>query len=302
MQSVERMTRRYKVTGIEPGDTGFQIGNCLTIRKSHDVVNTPGMYAKVRGSIMNGMNFTRTIDNLIFFDELFASDVVLGHVVPEPPQQGADMEGALLVATLLIALPDARFGFGLQGEENSLVPIGHYRSLGRESVDLRDGSNARDFVTQLFNYLQKNSYWIDDDLVHMLALLTDLCQDRERTIHAQVLSLSTSGNHQVDAGLFHAYQLIEALLETKDREPLSNAIARWNNTYPFQLDSNKINLIKDLRDIHLHFKPERAEKRLKERQTALGFDRDRSLRNEFQRYGMQKLLRDAAQAYFLDRL
>ena len=50
------MPGKYKVTGIDPGPTAFQLGNCLTIRKSRDVVNTPGMYAKMRGSPMGWMN------------------------------------------------------------------------------------------------------------------------------------------------------------------------------------------------------------------------------------------------------
>ena len=50
------MPGTYKVTGIDPGPTAFQLGNCLTIRKSRDVVNTPGMYANVRGLAMGWMN------------------------------------------------------------------------------------------------------------------------------------------------------------------------------------------------------------------------------------------------------
>ena len=69
------MTGRYKVTGIDPGDTGVRLGNCLTMRRSHDVVNTPGMYAKIPGSAMGWMSSTGSIDNLMFFNELFASDV-----------------------------------------------------------------------------------------------------------------------------------------------------------------------------------------------------------------------------------
>ena len=62
------MPGTYKVTDIAPGPTAFQLGNCLTMRKSRDVVNTPGMYVKVRGSV--------NIDDLSFFEELFESDVV----------------------------------------------------------------------------------------------------------------------------------------------------------------------------------------------------------------------------------
>ena len=298
------MARRYKVIGIDPGDTGFQLGNCLKMCRSRNAVSTPGMYAKIRGSAMGWLNVSGKgeRDNLLFFNELFESDVVLDSVVPEPSQQGDAMEGAVLVAALLIAFPDARFGFGLPGGEDSLGPINHYRSVGKESVDLRDGSGDRGFLTRLFNYLKKNSYWVDDDLVHLLALLTDLCQDRDRTIHAPVLSLSTSGNHQVDAGLFHAYQVIEALLEKGDRQELSGAIEQLNNTHPLKLDTDKINFIKNLRDISLHFKAERARKKLKKSRTALGFDLDQRRENEFRKNGMQKLLREAAQAYFRARL
>ena len=299
------MPGRYKVTGINPGDTGFQLGNCLTMRRSRDAVNTPGMYAKIRGSAMGWLNVSgkTEIDNLLFFDELFASDVVLDHVVLEPSQQGDSVEEGVLIAALLIAFPDARFGFGLPGGEDSLGPINHYRSIGKESVDLRDGSGDRGFLTSLFNYLKKNSYWVDDDLVHLLVLLTDICKDRDRTIHAQVLSLSTSGNHQIDAGLFHAYQVVEALLEIDDRESWRDPIAQWNDAYPLhQLNADEIIFIKALRDIHLHFKPERAVERLKASRTALGFDLNRSKESEFQRYGMQKRLREVAQAYFRARL
>ena len=170
------MTGRYKVTGIDPGETGVRLGNCLTMRRSRDVVNTPGMYEKIRGSAMGWMNSTGSIDNLVFFDELFGSDVVLNHVVPAPGQRGDAMESAVLVAALLIAFPDARFGIGLSGGEDSLGG-GLYRSLGKQAVALLDGSEARDFLIPLFEYLRNNSYWVDDDLVHMLALLSALCQD-----------------------------------------------------------------------------------------------------------------------------
>ena len=92
------MTGRYKVTGIDPGETGGRLGNCLTMRRSRDVVNTPGMYEKIRGSAMGWMNSTGSLDNLVFFDELFGSDVVLNHVVPAPGQRGDAMESAVLVA------------------------------------------------------------------------------------------------------------------------------------------------------------------------------------------------------------
>ena len=272
------------------------------MRKSRDVAKTPGMYAKVRGSAMGWMNPAGMIDNRVFFDELFSSDVVLDCLVPEPRQRGDTMEGAVLVAGLLMAFSNARFGLGLPGGDKSLVPIGHYRSLGTTSIDLSEAGGDRSFLTQLFNYLQSHSYYVDDDLVHILALLTDLCHDRDRTIHAQVLSLSTSGNHQVDAGLFHAYQLTEALLEIGDREPLRDAVARWNGSYALQLNADEIDFIRNLRDISLHFKAPRAEKRLKDSQIALGFDRDRSRQHEFRRHDMQKLLREAARAYFFVRL
>ncbi len=295
------MTGRYKVTGVDPGDTGVRLGDCLTMCRSRGVVNTPGMYAKIRGSAMGWMNSTGSIDNLMFFDQLFASDVVLDHVAPEPGQRGDAMESAVLVAALLIAFPDAGFGIGMSGGDESLGG-GHYRSLGKQAVALHDGSESRDFLIRLFQYLRNNSYWVDDDLVHMLALLSALCQDRGHTIPVQVLSLSTSGNHQVDAGLFHAYQLVEALLEMRDGESVRNAVARWNDTYPFQLNADEIDFIRNVRDVSLHFRAERAAPRLRESQIALGFDRDIARQSEFRSYGVQRLLRQAAQAYVLARL
>ena len=297
------MTVMYKVTGVDLGDTVFRLGNCLTMRRSRDAVNTPGMYAKTRGLAMGGMNATTgRIDNLIFFDELFRSDVVLDDEVSEPQQRGDAMEGAVLIAALLIAFPDVRFGFGLAGGEKSLGLTGHYRSLGKQPVALPDGSGARSVLTRVFDYLRNNSYWHDDDLVHMLALLSAVCQDRDRITPVQVLSLSTSGNHQVDAGLFHAYQLVEALLEIRDREPLRDAVARWNASHSHQLDADEIEFIRNVRDVSLHFTAPRAEKRLKDSQVALGFDQDRSRQREFRRYGIQKLLREAAQTYVRARL
>ena len=296
------MTRTYKVTGIDPGPTAFQLGNCLTMRKSRDVVNTPGMYAKVRGSAMSSMTTRGTVHNFIFFEELFASEVVLDYVVSEPQQQGDAMEGAVLVVALLIAFPNARFGLGLPGGDSALGSSDHYRSLGTTPpLDFSEASGDRPFLTQFFNYLRSHSYWVDDDLVHILALLTDLCHDRDRIRSAQVLSLSTSGNHQVDAGLFHAYQLIEALLEMGDREPLRDAVARWNGSYALQLNADEIDFIRNLRDISLHFKAERAESRLRESRAALGFDQDRSLEQKF-RNGVHRLLRETARAYFSARL
>ena len=172
------------------------------------------------------------------------------------------MEGAVLVVALLIAFPNARFGLGLPGGDSALGSSDHYRSLGTTPpLDFSEASGDRPFLTQFFNYLRSHSYWVDDDLVHILALLTDLCHDRDRIRSAQVLSLSTSGNHQVDAGLFHAYQLIEALLEMGDREPLRDAVARWNGSYALQLNADEIDFIRNLRDISLHFKAERAESR-----------------------------------------
>ena len=296
------MAQRYKVTGIDPGDTVFRLGDGLTMLKTRGAVNTPGMYAKTRSSAMSWLNPTGTIDKLIFFDELFESDVVLDHQVQKPQQKGDAMEGAVLVAALLIAFPDVRFGFGLPGGEESLAPMAHYRSLGKRSVALQDCSKARNVLTRLFNYLQNNSYWVDDDLVHMLALLSTICQDGDRTTPVQVLSLSTTGNHQVDAGLFHAYQLVEALLEIRDGESWHDAVARWNVSYPHQLDADEIDFIRNLRDISLHFKAPRAERRLKDSQVSLGFDQNRSRQHEFRRYGIQELLREVARAYFLARL
>ena len=302
-QRETRVTVTYKVTGIDLGDTLFRFGNCLTMRRSRDAANTPQMYAKTRGSAIGWMNATTgTIDSLVFCEELFKSDVVLDYKICERQQRGDTTEGAVLVAALLIALPDARFGLGLSGGESSLTTSGYYRALGAQCVALRHDSEARGVLTRLFNYLRNRSYWIDDDLVHMLALLSAVCEDRDRTTPVQVLSLSTSGNHQVDAGLFHAYQLVEALLEVRDHEPWRDAVARWNASHSHQLDAAEIEFIRNVRDVSLHFKAPRAEKRLKDSQVALGFDQDRSRQAEFRRYGMQKLLREAAQAYVLARL
>ena len=118
-QRVEPMHRTYKVTGIDPGPTTFQLGNCLTMRKSRDVVNTPGMYGKTCGLAMGWMNSAGTSHNFIFFEELFASEVALDYVVSEPGQQGDAMEGAVLVVALLIAFPNARFGLGLPGGDSA---------------------------------------------------------------------------------------------------------------------------------------------------------------------------------------
>ena len=188
-------------------------------------------------------------------------------------------------------------------------------------IDLSEADGDRSVLTQLFNYLRSHSYYVDDDLVHILALLTDLCHDRDRIIRAQVLSQSTSGNHLVDAGLFHAYQLIEALLERGDHEPLRDAVARWNGSYALQLNADEIGFIKNLRDISLHFKAGRAESHLLESRAALGFDQDRSRERNFRngsraalgfdqdrsrernfRNGMHRLLRETARAYFSARL
>ena len=168
-------------------------------------------------------------------------------------------------------------------------------------IDLSEADGDRSVLTQLFNYLRSHSYYVDDDLVHILALLTDLCHDRDRIIRAQVLSQSTSGNHLVDAGLFHAYQLIEALLERGDHEPLRDAVARWNGSYALQLNADEIGFIKNLRDTSLHFKAGRAESHLLESRAALGFDQDRSRERNF-RNGMHRLLRETARAYFSARL
>ena len=295
------MPGTYKVTGIDPGPTTFQLGNCLTMRKSRAVVNTPGMYARVRGSAMGSMSTRGTVHNFILFEELFASEVALDYVVSEPSKQDDWSEGPVLVAGLLVAFPNARFGLGLPGGDSTLGSSDHYRSLGTTSIDLSAAGGDRPFLTQLFNYLLSHSYWVDDDLVHILALLTDLCHDRDRIRSAQVLSHSTSGNHQVDAGLFHAYQLIEALLEMGDREPPRDAVARWNGSYALQLNADEIDFIRNLRDISLHFKAERAESRLRESRAALGFDQDRSRKRNF-RNGVHRLLRETARAYFSARL
>ena len=294
------MAAAYKVIGVDPGDTEFRLGNCLTLHRSHKLVNTPAMYAKISGSAMGWMNSPASIHQFLFFKELFASDVALDHVDPEPAQKGDAMESAVLVAALLIAFPDAQFGIGLAGGESSLGRE-HYRSLGKQPISLPDGSENRDFLTRLFVYLQSKSYWVDDDLVHMVALLSALCQDRDSTTPVQVLSLSTSGNHQVDPGLFHAWQLVEALLEIGEREPLREAVGRWNARYPLELNPDEVDFIRNVRDLSLHFKAPRAETRLKKSVVALGFDRDQSRQHEFRRYGIQELLRRAALAYFRAR-
>ena len=59
-----------------------------------------------------------------------------------------------------------------------------------------------------------------------------------------MLSLSTSGNHLVDPGVFHAYQLVEALLELSYGEPLHDALARWNAHNPLQLNPDEVNFIR----------------------------------------------------------
>ena len=295
------MNSRFKAIGVDPGDVALGLGNCLELRRSPDVVRTPLMYAKVRGSAMGWMSSIGAAQELVFRDELFSSEVVLAHDERESQQPGNSSEGAVLVAALLIAFPDARFAFGLQGGTESLSLLGDYRSLGTHPVRLHDGDEERALVTKVFDYLSANSYWVDDDLVHLLALLTDVCQDRDRVAHGSVLSLSTSGNHRVDPGVFHAYQLVEALLELRDREPLGGAVARWNARYPLQLDPDKVNFIRDVRDVCLHFKPQRAEGRLRDTRVALGFDQDHSEEREFRRHGVQKLLREAAQAFVVHR-
>ena len=131
----------------------------------------------------------------------------LAHNWHESGNRGDSSEGAVLVAALLVAFPDAQFAFGLQGSAESLSGSGDYRSLGTHPVHLPDGGEDRALVTKVFDYLRANSYWVDDDLVHVLALLTDVCEDRDRIVRGSVLSQTTSGNHLVDPGVFHAYQL-----------------------------------------------------------------------------------------------
>ena len=300
-QTLATMTATYKVTGINPGETDLSLGNCLILRRCRDATNTSGMYAKIRNTAMGWMNSPGSVNNFVFFEELFASDVVLDHANPEPRQRGDSMESAVLVAALLIAFPEARFGIGLAGREDSLSG-GHYRSLGKQSVALPDGGQGRTLLARLFDYLRHNSYWVDDDLVHILALLSAACEDRDRTTPVQVLSLSTSGNHQVDPGLFHTYQLVEALLEVRHHEPLPDAVARWNDAYPFRLNPDEIEFIKYLRDTSLHFRADHAGPRLADTRIALGFDQDAGREREFRTYGIQRLLREVARAYFLTRL
>ena len=294
------MTNSYKVVGLDPGNSDFRLGNCLTLRRFTDLVNTPGMYASIRNSAMGWLNSTGSMHKYKIHEDLFASDVALDCAISESKQRTDSMEAAVLVGALLIAFPDARFSIGLLGGENSLG-WNHYRSLGTSSVSLTGGSEARASLTQLFDYLLSNSYWVDDDLVQMLALLSAISEDRGFTTPVQVLSQSTTGNHQVDPRLFHAYQLIESLLEIGDREPLRDAVARWNASYAFKLEPGQISFVKDIRDLSLHFKAPRAEQRLKESMAELGFDHDHSRMREFRRHGIQRLLRDAALAYFRAR-
>lgn len=211
------MNNGFKAVGVNPGDVPFRLGNCLELRRSPNFVQTPLMYAKVRGSAMGWMSSIEAIRELRFRDELFSSDIVLAHDWHESGSRGDSSEGAILVAALLIAFPDGQFGFGLQGGTGSLSGIGDYRSLGTHSVHLPNGGEDRALVTKMFDYLRANSYWVDDDLVRVLAPLTDVCQDRDRIVRDSVLSHSTSGNHLVDPGAFHAYQLVEALLEVAGR-------------------------------------------------------------------------------------
>ena len=295
------MNSGFKAIGVDPGDVPLRLGNCLELRRSLDFVQTPLMYAKVRGAAMGWMSSIDAVREMSFRDELFSSDIALAHDRHESGDRGDSSEGAILVAALLVAFPDAQFAFGLQGSAESLSGSGDYRSQGTHPVHLCDGGENRALVTQVFDYLRANSYWVDDDLVHVLALLTDVCQDRDRIVRGSVLSQTTSGNHLVDAGVFHAYQLVEALLEVGDREPLEQAVVRWNANYPLQLDPDQISFIKDVRDASLHFKPQRAEARLQKARAALGFDRDRTAERDFRTHGVQKLLREAARAYVLHR-
>ena len=45
-----------EVTGIDPGDPPFTLGNCLTMRTSPEAVNTPAMYAKIRHTATRWMS------------------------------------------------------------------------------------------------------------------------------------------------------------------------------------------------------------------------------------------------------
>ena len=105
---------------------------------------------------MGWMSVVGALQHQMFLDELFASDVVLDHVVSEPSQERDTAEGTLFVATLLIAFPDARFGIGLQGRPDSLSAFGDYRALGTDSLDLHYDSENRALVTRLFNFLRAN--------------------------------------------------------------------------------------------------------------------------------------------------
>lgn len=296
------MDGTYKATGLDPGDVPLRLGRCIEIAKSRSVVRTPPMYGQLRAHPMGWLRPIEDLRGLRFCDKLFSSDVAVTHAVHSTPQPSDSSESAILVATLLVAFPNARFGIGLRGDGEFLSMDGDYRSLGKHPIQLHHGSTERALVTQVFDYLRHNAYWVNDDFVHMLALLTDICQDRDRIVHRAVLSLSTSGNHLVDPGLFHAYQLVEALLELGDREPLNDAVARWNAVNRFQLDCDEINFIRDVRDVCLHFKAQRAGQRLNRTRVALGFEQDHSREREFRSHGVQRLLREIAQAYVLARI
>ena len=116
------MTATYKVTGLDPGETDLTLGNCLILRRCRDATNTPGMYAKIRNTAMGWMNSPGSVNNFVFFEELFASDVVLDHANPEPRQQGDSMESAELFPQLAERL--STMGNVLSGGEQQMLAIG----------------------------------------------------------------------------------------------------------------------------------------------------------------------------------
>ena len=80
------------------------------------------MYAKIRNTAMGWMNSPGSVNNFVFFEELFASDVVLDHANPEPRQQGDSMESAELFPQLAERL--STMGNVLSGGEQQMLAIG----------------------------------------------------------------------------------------------------------------------------------------------------------------------------------
>ena len=61
--SASKESQIYKVTGIDPGDTPFCLGNGLRILRSPDTIGTPVMYGKVRGSVLGWMSPIDAVKN-----------------------------------------------------------------------------------------------------------------------------------------------------------------------------------------------------------------------------------------------